>query len=111
MFAKHTIEQEKKDLPFRQSAWANARVSKRWNTEMEVSLRTYLYDEFVKARSWLDLRRRLVSKGFHLKQVDNRVRLRDAYSNVDICSCRFLGFPSAQLTSRFADMRAAPEID
>ncbi|WP_209279379.1 hypothetical protein [Parasedimentitalea huanghaiensis] len=74
---------------------------------MAVSLRTYVYDEFSKARSWLDLRRRLISKGFYLKQGKDSVRLRDAYSNVDICSCRFLGFPSAQLTTRFAEMRAA----
>ncbi len=107
MFAKHSIEQELRDVAFKQSAWANARVTNRWDTEMGVSLRAYLYEEFTKARSWLDLRRRLVRKGFYLKQVDNRVRLRDAYSNVDICSCRFLGFPSAELTTRFADMRAA----
>mgnify|MGYP000443670712 CR=1 FL=1 len=106
MFAKHAIEQEKQDVTFKQSGWSSALSSNRWDTEMAVSLRMFLYEEFAKARSWLDLRRRLVSKGFYLKQVDNRVRLRDAYSNVDICSCRFLGFPSAQLTSRFADMRA-----
>ena len=107
MFAKHAIEQEKQDVTFKQSGWASARASNRWNSEMEVSLRMYLWEEFSKARSWLDLRRRLVSKGFYLKQVANSVHLRDAYSNVDICSCRFLGFPSAQLTSRFATMRSA----
>ncbi|OUS38416.1 hypothetical protein A9Q94_02555 [Rhodobacterales bacterium 56_14_T64] len=107
MFAKHSIENELQDVTYKQSAWATARVTGRWGTEMEVSLRTYLYEEFSKARSWLDLRRRLVSKGFYLKQVDDRVRLRDAYSNVDICSCRRLGFPSAELTTKFADIRAA----
>jgi len=107
MFAKHSIENEMRDVTYKQSAWATARVTDRWGTEMEVSLRAYLHEEFSKARSWLDLRRRLVSKGFYLKQVDNRVRLRDAYSNVDICSCRRLGFPSAELTTRFEDIRAA----
>jgi len=107
MFAKHAIEQEAHDVTFKQSGWASARTSNRWNTEMAVSLRMYLWEEFTKARSWLDLRRRLVSKGFYLKQEKNSVHLRDAYSNVDICSCRFLGFPSAQLTTKFADMRAA----
>jgi len=102
MFVKRAIEQEQQDVTFKQSGWASARASNRWNTEMAVSLRTYLWEEFTKARSWLDLRRRLVSKGFYLKQVENSVHLRDAYSNVDICSCRFLGFPSAELTSRFA---------
>jgi len=106
MFAKHAIEQEKQDVTFKQSGWASALSSNRWDTEMAVSLRMFLYDVSAEARSRSDRRRRLVSQGFYLKQVDNRVRLRDAYSNVDICSCRFLGFPSAQLTSRFADMRA-----
>jgi len=107
MFAKHSIEQERQDVSFKQSAWASAKVTDRLDTEMAVSLRMHLYDEFSKARSWFDLRRRLKSKGFYLKQEKNSVHLRDAYSNVDICSCRFLGFPSAQLTTRFAKLRAA----
>jgi len=107
MFAKHAIEQEAQDVTFKQSGWASARSNNRWNTEMEISLRMHLWEEFTKARNWLDLRRRLVSKGFYLKQEENSVRLRDAFSNVDICSCRFLGFPSAQLTTKFEGMRAA----
>ena len=103
MFTKHSIEQEKQDVSFKQSAWASARASNRWSTEMEVSLRMYLYEEFSNASSWLDLRRRLVSKGFYLKQVESSVHLRDAYSNVDICSCSALGFPSTELTIRFSD--------
>ena len=108
MFAKHSIEQELQDVTFKQSAWASAKATKKQlDTEMAVSLRMYLYEEFSKARSWLDLRRRLKSKGFYLKQGENSVRLRDAYSNVDICSCKFLGFPSGQLTTKFAAIREA----
>jgi hypothetical protein len=107
MFAKHDKKLKNNDLSYKQSAWASAKLTERLDSEMAVSLRVHLHEEFLAARSWFDLRRRLIGKGFYLTQAGDSVRLRDAYSDVDICSCSFLGFPSAKLTSRFALLRAA----
>lgn len=106
MFDDH---RPKQGATFRQSSWASARTSNRWDSEMETSLRMHLHADFLSALSWPDLRERLNAKGFYLEQIENRVRLKDVHSDVDICSCRVLGFPSAELTSRFNEMGPASE--
>ncbi|MFS4581389.1 hypothetical protein [Phaeobacter sp. C3_T13_0] len=84
-----------------ESAWATARNGSRLDTEMAAQLRMVLSESFRTARSWLDLIRALRSKGFYLQQSEGRIRLRDAHSHIEICTCRFLGFPGAELEARF----------
>jgi len=84
MFAKYSIEQGLQDVTFKQYA----PTTKRWNSEKAVSLWMFLWECLPKARGWLDLCRRLVSKGLDFNEVENSVRLRDAYSPNDYHQCR-----------------------
>ncbi|APG45591.1 hypothetical protein [Phaeobacter porticola] len=84
-----------------ESAWASARTSSRLDAEMVAQLRMVLSESFRTAKNWLDLIRALRSKGFYLQRDQDRMRLRDANSHVEICTCRFLGFPGKELEARF----------
>ncbi|MGR3760967.1 hypothetical protein ACUXV3_12675 [Roseobacteraceae bacterium NS-SX3] len=84
-----------------QSPWVTAKQEARFDTEMAAQLRMSLAGAFAEARNWRDLARALRQKGFYLRQEEGRVRLRDVHSGADICSCKFLGFPSSELEARF----------
>ncbi|MFV1464486.1 MULTISPECIES: hypothetical protein [unclassified Phaeobacter] len=84
-----------------ETAWATARNGSRLDAEMAAQLRMVLSESFRTAKNWLDLIRALRSKGFYLERSDGRTRLRDAHSHVEICTCRFLGFPGKELEVRF----------
>ncbi|UWR64778.1 hypothetical protein K4L02_00630 [Phaeobacter inhibens] len=86
-----------------ESAWATARNSSRLDAEMAAQLRMVLSESFRTAKNWLDLIRALRSKGFYLERKDGRIRLRDAHSHVEICTCRFLGYPGVELETRFGE--------
>ncbi len=83
------------------SAWSSARINRSLDQEMAALLRAHLVPDFDQAQNWADLAKRLRAKGFYLKTDGQRVRLHDCHSHVQICSCRFLGFPSARLEARF----------
>ncbi|ATG42071.1 hypothetical protein PhaeoP18_00100 [Phaeobacter piscinae] len=86
-----------------ESAWASARSSSRLDAEMAAQLRMVLSESFRTAKTWLELIRALRIKGFYLERKDGRMRLRDAHSHVEICTCRFLGFPGRDLETRFGE--------
>ncbi|ATG34276.1 MULTISPECIES: hypothetical protein [Phaeobacter] len=86
-----------------ESAWATARNSSRLDAEMAAQLRMVLSESFRTAKTWLELIRALRIKGFYLERKDGRMRLRDAHSHVEICTCRFLGFPGGELETRFGE--------
>jgi len=84
-----------------ESAWASARMSARLDTEMAVQLRMVLNESFRTAKSWVDLFQALRDKGFYLQHRSGRTRLKDCHSHVEICTCRFLGYPTSELENRF----------
>ena len=86
---------------FQESAWTSARVVRSLDVETAALLRIHLYEDFTSASSWQDLSTRLKNKGFYLKTNGHSVRMFDCHSQVEICSCSFLGHPSAQLEARF----------
>ncbi|WP_052269565.1 hypothetical protein [Leisingera sp. ANG-M6] len=83
-----------------QTAWASARIHKRLDSEMAAQLRMLLAGIFHSAQSWLELRKGLKLHGFYLRRKGLRLLLCDIHSHVEICSCRFLGFPAAVLEQR-----------
>lgn len=87
-----------------QTAWANARIHKRLDSEMAAQLRMLLGDVFRSARNWLELRKELKQHGFYLRRKGLRLLLCDSHSHVEICSCRFLGFPVAMLEQRLGNL-------
>ena len=86
--------------PQSQSAWASARLARRLDTEMAALLRISLLPSFDKATSWAELNAALATKGFYLRHAGGRLKLCDAISHVEICSTRFLGFPTRELQHR-----------
>lgn len=84
-----------------ESPWSQAKVVRALDQETAALLRVHLSEDFSCAESWLDLSTRLKNKGFYLKTDGSHVRLHDCHSRVQICSCSFLGYPSAQLETRF----------
>jgi hypothetical protein len=102
MYANHDITAEVlvPQDSFAQSAWASARISNRLDSEMAALLRMYLFGVFSKANDWGKLNTRLRDKGFYLKRSGTHLWLRDCHSHVEICTCRFLGFPSVGLEMR-----------
>lgn len=83
-----------------QTAWASARIHKRLDSEMAAQLRMLLSGVFEAAQSWLELRKGLKQHGFYLRRRGLRLFLCDIHSHVEICSCRYLGFPAAVLEQR-----------
>ncbi|MFW8633469.1 hypothetical protein [Cribrihabitans pelagius] len=91
-----------------QSGWATACASGRMDSEMEIQLRLNLHGDFTGAQDWFTLCRSLRRKGFYLKRHGGgQLRLHDARSHVEICPCRALGHPTAELEARFGP--AAPQ--
>lgn len=86
---------------FNETPWSQAKVVRALDVETAALLRAHLAEDFGHAESWGDLSNRLKNKGFYLKTDGSRVQLHDSHSHVHICSCRFLGYPSHQLESRF----------
>lgn len=103
MFANENFENAAPVMidSYQESAWSSARVVRSLDVETAALLRMHMYDDFSNASSWQDLCERLKNKGFYLKTDGSTVHMHDAHSQVDICSCSFLGFPSAQLEARF----------
>lgn len=90
---------------FQESAWSSARVVPSLDVETAAMLRMHMHEDFSNALSWQDLSERLNNKGFYLKTDGTTVRIHDTHSHVEICTCSFLGFPSAQLEARFNETR------
>lgn len=84
-----------------ESPWSQTKVVRALDFETAALLRVHLSDDFSASTSWQDLSARLKNKGFYLKTDGARVHLHDCHSHVEICSCTFLGYPSAQLDKRF----------
>ncbi|MBY6141366.1 hypothetical protein KUV26_18155 [Leisingera daeponensis] len=93
-----------RNAPSALSAWATARIHKRLDSEMAAQLRMLLAGSFQTARSWLELRKGLKQHGFYLCRSGLRLLLCDMHSHVEICSCRFLGFPAAVLEQRLGSL-------
>lgn len=92
--------------PPTQIRWRGAEIGNRLDCETGVLLRCALQSEFQQATSWSNLRRRLEAKGFDLGFYDGRLVLICRDSGERICSCKFVGYPLAQLTARFGRVRA-----
>ena len=90
---------------FEESPWSQTRVVRQMDVETAALLRVHLSEDFSPAGSWLDLSKRLKNKGFYLKTNGRNVHLHDCHSHVDICTCRFLGYPSRQLETRFNEIK------
>lgn len=84
-----------------QSAWANTPGVELMDSEMAASLRMHLHAVFSGATCWEDLSAQLRKRGFYLRTAKSRLWLCDRTTRAAICSCRFLGFPSRLLSSRF----------
>lgn len=94
-----TVEQT--DENFKQSAWSSARISRRMDSEMAAWLRIHLREVFEVSASWAELTAKLHKLGFYLQPANSRLWLSDCHSQVKVCTCSFLGFPSTQLEDRF----------
>lgn len=84
-----------------QSAWGNTSGVELMDSEMAASLRMHLHAVFSSATCWEDLSAQLRKRGFYLRAAKSRLWLCDCTTRAAICSCRFLGFPSHLLSSRF----------
>ena len=86
--------------PMEQSACASARAANRLDSEMAAHLRMHLAKVFLSALNWAELEAALGERGFYLERYASKMWLCDCYSHVKICSCSFLGHPSALLETR-----------
>lgn len=86
---------------FPKSAWGNIGIAEQMDSEMAASLRMHLHAAFASATGWGDLSEKLRRRGFYLRAAKSRLWLCDCKTRNAICSCRFLGFPSQQLSTRF----------
>jgi len=93
------------DAAMQQTAWSSASDEDRMDTEMAIQLRILLTPPFQEATTWSELRSGLQDKGFYMKRTNGHMHLYDAQSHVKICTCGFLGFPSADLEQRFKRVR------
>ncbi|MFD0982592.1 hypothetical protein [Tropicimonas aquimaris] len=102
MLEQQDIDPAKADFAknVEQSAWASARAANRLDSEMAAHLRMHLAKVFLTALNWTDLEAALRERGFYLEPYPSNMWLCDRYSHVRICSCSFLGQPSAQLEVR-----------
>lgn len=89
---------------FVRSEWAKARNFNRLDFEMAAWLRMHLFEVFRKASNWGELNTKLHVTGFYLKRSGTHLWLWDCHSNVEICTCSFLGFPSMDLEMRLGSV-------
>lgn len=84
-----------------QASYASARITKELDPELGSWLRSHLSEVFTRSQTWEELTDKLRHRGFYLKRGDDHLWLSDSHSQIHICSCSFLGYPSTQLESRF----------
>ena len=75
------------------SAWSDARIQGRLDSEMTALLRMHLFEVFSRSQCWDNLASGLSEKGFYLKRSGSNVWICDSISDVKICTPTYLGFP------------------
>jgi hypothetical protein len=86
--------------------WRAPSTGNRLDCETGILLRRTLHSEFETASCWASLQDGLKSRGFALGFREGRLMLTDINAEQFICSCRFLGWPLADLAARFGKLRA-----
>lgn len=86
--------------------WRAPASGNRLDCETGVLLRRKLAPIFKSATSWADLRSQLADASFALAFRAGRLMLTDINGQTYICSCKFLGWPLKDLSTRLGKPRA-----